>query len=222
MQKNLILSFILALFLWGCAPAGRDVVLADVADMAETANTAVVEAQGDTPESSAGDMTQEPEVREPVSIYVYVCGAVTSPGVYELPEGSRIIDAIKASGGFCDDADETFVNQAARLSDGVKLFIPTREEVANAVDASGQIQSFDTGETFVSEETGTSGSGGLININSATRDELTSIPGIGTVTADKIVSYREQHGSFMTIEDIKNVSGIKEKLFSKIRDYITV
>lgn len=223
MQKNLILSFILALFLWGCAPAGRDVVLADVADMADASDsTYVVETQGDTPESSTGDWVQEIETIEPVSIFVYVCGAVTSPGVYELPEGSRIIDAIMASGGFCDDADETFVNQAARLSDGVKLFIPTREEVANAAAESGQIQSFDAGEAFVSTDAGSSGSGGLININLATSDELTSIPGIGTVTAGKIVNYREQHGSFKTIEDIKNVSGIKDKLFSKIRDYITV
>ncbi len=220
MQRNLILCFILALFLWGCAPAGRDVVLTDVTEAVEVSEVTETSEEADASDSNDGDLADISNTKEPISIYVYVCGAVNSPGVYELPEGSRIIDAVEAGGGFRDDADENFVNLAARLSDGVKLFFPTREEVASETGEAGQIQSFDTGQALA-EGSGTSAGSGLININSATRDELTGIPGIGSVTADKIVSFREQHGSFKTIEDIKNVSGIKDKLFSKIKDYIT-
>ena len=147
-------------------------------------------------------------------------------GVYELRQGSRLDDAVKAAGGFDDEADRTYINLAALVTDGMKLYVPTKEEVAvAAVDkavtgspAAG-IESFDaatSGGDFSS-----SGSG-LVNINTATKEELTTISGIGAGYADRIIAYRNEKGPFKNIEDIMKVSGIKEKLFSKIKDKITV
>ncbi|MBE5828055.1 MAG: ComEA family DNA-binding protein [Butyrivibrio sp.] len=222
MQKKVFLVIILALILTGCAPSGKEIILTDAAE-----GTSVLDEAGylgTANESEEGSVVDDPapslEIhKEPENIFVYVCGAVAKPGVYELPSGSRIVDAVDVSGGFTDEADRTYVNLAARLDDGIKLFIPTVEETSK--DATGKIESFDKGGSSFDEGTGKD-SNGLININLATKDELTLLPGIGNSTAEKIVSYREQHGSFKSIEDIMNVSGIKDKLFSKIKDHITV
>lgn len=164
--------------------------------------------------------------------YVYVCGAVVSPGVYELSEGSRIDNAVDAAGGFSADADEAYVNLAAKVSDGMKLYIPTTEETGiDKAGAQAQLETYDSydasesadaGDAASSGGAGLSSGSGLVNINRASKQELTKVPGIGDVTADKIIRYREENGNFASIEDIKKVSGIKDKLFSKIRDYITV
>ena len=228
MQKNIILCIILALILSGCAKSGAELVLVDANDRSEVSSEAAFagEESVDTagrdlplPETQVRD--SEEDEKEPSVIYVYVCGAVKNAGVYELPEGSRIIDAVEASGGFSEAADETYVNLAATLGDGVKLLIPTREETGDP-EVGKQIQSFDLGSDASLENVGDSSGSGLININTASKDELTAIPGIGSSTAQKIVTYREENGSFKSVEDIMNVSGIKDKLFSKIRDYITV
>ena len=153
---------------------------------------------------------------------VYVCGAVLKEGVYELVSGSRIVDAVEAAGGFSEDADTTYVNLAARLTDGTKLLIPTLEQTADRVVASG-IDSF-SGDTTLQTASVSEGSGGngLVNINTADKEELKSLNGIGDSTAEKIIRYRQDNGGFRTIEDIMKISGIKEKLFSKIKDNITV
>ncbi len=153
---------------------------------------------------------------------VYVCGAVESAGVYELPEGSRIVDAVDAAGGFAESADRSYVNLAARVTDGMRLQIPTMEEASNNNPAK-EIESFDSVSVAATTQvTGGVISDGLININTATKEELKILSGIGDSTADKIIRYREDNGGFKQIEDIMKVSGIKEKLFSKIRDKITV
>ena len=223
MQKNVLFAFILALVLMGCAPAGKEIVLSDETSVGlSLTDEAVTEkALEEKTEDPSGEEPSDNKVdTAPLSIFVYVCGAVVNPDVYELPEGSRIVDAIEASGGFLQDADETFVNLAAKLEDGVKLFIPTTEESSQMM-ASGGAESFDAGGISFDGKNNPEGNG-LININKATRDELTTLPGIGSATADKIVSYRELNGAFKSIEDIMKVSGIKDKLFSKIKDKITV
>ena len=135
---------------------------------------------------------------------------------------SRIVDAVEAAGGFSEDADTTYVNLAARLTDGTKLLIPTLEQTADRVVASG-IDSF-SGDTTLQTASVSEGSGGngLVNINTADKEELKSLNGIGDSTAEKIIRYRQDNGGFRTIEDIMKISGIKEKLFSKIKDNITV
>lgn len=164
---------------------------------------------------------------EEQTICVHVCGAVKNPDVYELPTGSRVYEAVKMAGGFTEEADESYVNQAQVLSDGVKLVIPTARQIQAGAqeELEGRIGVVGTTET----ETGTDGSkaaagvsAGRININTATQEQLCEIPGIGGTRAAAIISYRQEHGGFTKIEDIMNVSGIKEGTYVKIKDSITV
>lgn len=143
------------------------------------------------------------QVEETTSICVYVCGAVVSPGVYELPEGSRAWAALEAAGGFADTAGREAVNLAARIKDGEKIYFPEKDEVLEDGSVTGQ-------------------QNGKININTADVTALTTLPGIGESRAMDIIRYRETAGKFKTCEDIKNVSGIKDNVFNKICDKITV
>lgn len=223
MQKSVLLAIFLALVLSGCAPQGKEIVLTDDAlgSASVTDETAFNESAQENEEVSTTEDTDPASkaVKEPSSIFVYVCGAVEKPGVYELGEGSRVVDALEASGGFLETADKTYVNLAAMLDDGIKLYIPSLQETMES--ATLQVESFDKENSSFNGNTDSSGSG-LININLATKEELTTLPGIGNATAEKIVDYRQKNGSFKSIEDIMNVSGIKDKLFSKIKDHITV
>lgn len=147
-------------------------------------------------------------------IKVYVCGAVQRPDVYEISADSRIVDAVSAAGGFAIDAYPEAMNLAETVSDGSRIYVPTKEEV----DALAVVYS-DTGSG--SGDT-TSDSTDRVNINTATLEELTTLPGIGDTRARAIIDYREQNGAFGNIEDIMQVTGIKEKSFSKIKDSICV
>ena len=147
-------------------------------------------------------------------IKVYVCGAVQRPDVYEISADSRIVDAVSAAGGFAIDAYPEAMNLAETVSDGSRIYVPTKEEV----DALAIVYS-DTGSG--SGDT-MSDSTGRVNINTATLEELTTLPGIGDTRARAIIDYREQNGAFGNIEDIMQVTGIKEKSFSKIKDSICV
>lgn len=153
------------------------------------------------------------------SIIVYICGAVKESKVITLPEDSRISDAIDAVGGLTDDADLTNINLAYILEDGEKIYIPKKgEELQNeASTVSSSVQ----GSSY-SNYSATSTKSNKININKATQTELETIPGVGPSTALKIIEYREQNGKFSTIEDIKNVSGIGDAKYKKMKDYITV
>ncbi len=133
-------------------------------------------------------------------IYVHVDmdGAVNKPGVYRLESGSRVSDAIEMAGGLKEDAHTKSLNKARKLTDGEKIYILTRDEASDASEGNR-----------------------LININTASANELDSLPGIGSVYAQRIVEYRNK-SLFHTVEEIKNIEGIGEKTFEKIRDYITV
>jgi competence protein ComEA len=143
-------------------------------------------------------------------IVVQVDGAVPRPGVYELAEGSRVQDAVTAAGGLLAEADATGINLAARLEDGQQLNIPYGSGSAGPPPPA-----------FTDEEPPTAPAD-LININTASSEELDSLPGIGPTTAQKIIDYRIQHGDFQQIEDIMNVSGIGPATFDDIKDLITV
>ncbi len=183
--------------------------------------------------TEAGGRKQRDGVRI-FALLVHVCGAVKNPDVYELPAGSRVFEAVKMAGGFTEEADESYVNQAQTLSDGVKLVIPTTAQIqANAQEElDGRIGVVGMTETEAGTDgtdVGTDGtnamvgaSDGRININTATQERLCEIPGIGAVRAAAIVSYRQEHGGFTKIEDIMNVSGIKEGTYVKIKDSIRV
>lgn len=149
------------------------------------------------------------------SIIVYVCGAVKENKVVTLKENSRVCDAIEAVGGLNKDADLTNINLAYILEDGEKIYVPKKgEEISNNSSATSQTSSYTTFSSSTLKNN-------KININKATQTELETIPGVGPSTALKILDYREKNGKFSKIEDIKNVSGIGDAKYEKIKDYIT-
>ena len=147
-------------------------------------------------------------------IYVHICGEVNEPGVYELKEDARVIDAIEAAKGLTQAASQQSVNQAEKLEDSQQIYIPSIKEVKEDVNQS--VKSSDSNSSINNE------GNGKININTASQEELTTLPGIGVAKAQKIIAYRQQNGSFSKIEDIMKISGIKEGLFNKISENITV
>ena len=164
------------------------------------------------------DVSQEEKTTSDVS--VYVCGSVKTPGVYTLTKDSRICDAISAAGGALDEADAQILNQAAPLSDGMRIYVPSVKETAD-LDRSSP----DGADTAAGEKVGTASSdasASRVNINTAGKDELMTLTGIGESKAQSILDYRQQQGPFASVEDIMNVAGIKQGVFDKIRDQITV
>ncbi len=151
------------------------------------------------------------ENTESVKVAVHIGGAVRNPGLYYLDPSSRVADAIQSAGGPTADADLDAINLASRVTDGLKIVVPSRVNKENSMVAA------DSGQS-----SGTSVSGGKININTASARELEELPGIGEVLAERIVSFRETNGPFKSIEEIKQVSGIGEKKFESIRDLIVV
>lgn len=144
-------------------------------------------------------------------IIVDVKGAVKKPGIYTLSPSSRLYQAIEMAGGFSDQADQNLVNGAKLLQDGEAIYIPVKGEIPGTgvgITGSGGTQ--------------TGGEKGKVNINQANGEELQTLPGIGPSKADAIIKYRQENGVFKNIEEIKNVSGIGDKTFEKIKPQITV
>lgn len=160
------------------------------------------------------------EETEEDKIVVHVTGAVKNEGVVEVKENARINDVIAAAGGLADDVDLKNVNLAYIVEDGQKIYIPSiKDNEENRDD--GEIVTENAGENVLKEEE-ESGKNSVININTANIEALTAIPGVGSATAEKIVTYRKENGKFKTVEDIKNVSGIGDKKYEAIKDYISV
>ena len=175
----------------------------------------------------------------PAPIVVDIRGAIPRPGVYEFAEGARVRDAVEQAGGLLVDADPSILNLAAPLEDGQLLEIPylpgkepTPSDAGSDTAGSGtddgsttefsvpsNENSSDTGEEENPDETS---EGDLIDINSATLEELDTLPGIGPTTAQNIIDYRDENGPFFSIEEIMNVPGIGPATFEDIMDLITV
>ena len=182
------------------------------------------EEKQDTEEAGATSGQEEQELQSSQQItasqtvFVHVCGAVENPGVYELAGDARVYQAVEAAGGFLPEACEEYVNQAGALTDGTRLYIPTEDEVRELSQAGKDTL---TEELLLQSDSETDPADGLVNINTASMEELCTLPGIGEGKARHIISYRESTGKFEQIEDIMKVEGIKEGLFGKIRDLIT-
>lgn len=180
-------------------------------------------ASGMVVESSASSVTdaaqtsgaaETEQVSTSAHVVVHVDGAVMLPGVYELADGARVNDAIELAGGLTAEADTSTLNLAAKLADGQKVTVPLVGESTNSASS---------GEAMLSADgSGSSAANTLVNINTASADELDTLPGVGPSTAATIIQDREQSGPFTSIEDIMRISGIGEKKFAKIKDYICV
>lgn len=157
------------------------------------------------------DTTIEKCTPEPRKIIVHICGEVKHPGIVELPDGSRIADAVELAGGAESDALLDAVNLAEVLVDGERVYIPSKGEVT--------VESLiNTGQN--SEHQPSSSNSTKVNLNLAEKEQLMTLPGIGEVKAKAILAYRSQHGSFATITEVKKVEGIKEAVYEKIKDKI--
>lgn len=235
-------ALLAACFLCGCTRKEELLLLTDEAVSGETGEAGSADIGDSEPalkeEAAASERTQTSVEEIPAErdlLYVHVCGAVEAPGVYELPAGSRVYEAVRAAGGFTEEAEQNYVNQAQILADGVKLVIPTRDEAAAAESVEETESSIATREKsdtalqigIVGGEVPPGGetverADAKININTASVKELCGIPGVGETRAEAIVSYRESHGGFAKPEDIMKVSGIKEGMYEKIKDSISV
>lgn len=166
---------------------------------------------------------------ETTKIVVHVSGAVNQEGVFELAQNSRVADAIEVAGGVTENAYMKDVNLASPLEDGMKIYIPTKEENEQG-ESTSYIRSSNTGTSSSNNNAITQNSGGnktsnknvKVNINTAGLEELDTLPGIGESTANKIINYRNENGKFKSIEEIKEVSGIGDSKYEKIKDLIEV
>ena len=168
--------------------------------------------------NNSTEKTIEDSTEEKNKIIIHITGAVKTPGIVKLDEGSRIEDAINKAGGLTEDADISKVNLAYILEDGTKIKIPSSLDVGDLQD---DVLSNGSGEEIIEEDEKTTQSSSL-NINKATEQDLQKLPGIGPSLAYRIISYRNENGKFSTVEDIKNVNGIGDSKYENIRDFICV
>lgn len=201
--KNLICILVLAIGISGCANQREE-----AKELLLSKETAEVKAGSNGKEEVWLEAEAKPQKEEETDIiYVQVSGAVNHPGVYELPLGSRVFQALELAGGMTQEAQEKSINQAQTLEDGQMIWVPTVEEAAALPEQQPESLAKDDGK---------------VNLNTATKEELQTLPGIGEAKAQSIVAWREEHGSFTQIEDIMKIEGIKEGVFSKIKDSVKV
>lgn len=172
-----------------------------------------------TPESKGDDGAEA--TRETIAVteesrakvYVDIGGEVRNPMVAELEEGSRVEDAIAAAGGLTENADISQINRAAFIEDGEKIFIPPAGDITDRISEDGDEDGVSSRDTS---------SDGRININTADSQGLQQLAGVGPATAEKIIAYRKENGPFKSAEELKNVSGIGDKTFDKLKDMIRI
>jgi len=225
----IVISVILVIIPLSSCRKEEQTVFTDTVYASGSSGYSVKEGSGQENAAGAGDSSgdaQEDPVSEDLSdglsseedegtgdkVCVFVCGAVNCEGVYELPEGSRVIDAVRAAGGYSDDADSKYVNQAEYVYDTQRIEIPTREEA-------DLLRENDPSEK---NEEGGPQDDGRIDLNTAGKQELMTLPGIGESKADRILEYRLAHGRFSSTEELMNVSGIGSGVYENMKDRITV
>lgn len=212
-----VLVGLVLVVLLAAALAVENVLQFGAADFGIQKNDAaeVLVSESEEGQSEGSGDGQGEAVSDASRVVVFVSGCVQEPGVYSLPEGSRVQDAINLAQGFSEDASTDALNLARVLQDGEQIDVPSQEEVdSGAAGAQG------SAEGAASQDT--SQGSGLVNINSASLSELESLPGIGSVTAQKIIDDREAQGPFSSKEDLKRVSGIGDKKYEALEDLITV
>lgn len=218
MAKGIVLTLALSFLTMGlCCCAEKH-------DAAEELEEFTLEGESDVEKNSSNSKTESEKASQsgtdaeeglPETLYVHVCGAVNAPGVYELKTDARIYEALEAAGGMTEDAAADWINQAEALSDGERIYVPTQEEAEESAQSVSGRWADPNGNAggSVSDK---------ININTAAKEELMTLSGIGASKAESILKYRQEHGNFQNIEDLKKIEGIKDGVFNKIKDDITV
>lgn len=218
MAKGIVLTLALSFLTMGlCGCAEKH-------DAAEELEEFTLEGESDVEKNSSNSKTESEKASQsgtdaeeglPETLYVHVCGAVNAPGVYELKTDARIYEALEAAGGMKEDAAADWINQAEALSDGERIYVPTQEEAEESAQSVSGRWADPNGNAggSVSDK---------ININTAAKEELMTLSGIGASKAESILKYRQEHGNFQNIEDLKKIEGIKDGVFNKIKDDITV
>jgi competence protein ComEA len=220
---------------FACGCAKQDVSVSTFSDDGKTSES------NDQIDTQDKDQTKSEENSENVNgekagdvktdyVYVYVCGAVQHEGVYKMSPDARKSDALDMAGGYLEDAAHGYVNLADSLTDGEKIYIPFESEVTDSVVAYDSQITSESGENGDKSGDG-SGNGDVnsgkdgtsqVNINTADKNQLTSLPGIGESKAERILEYRQIHGRFSSTEELMNVSGIGSGVYEKIKEYIKV
>jgi competence protein ComEA len=162
------------------------------------------------PGAPVPDATSAPSPQAAATIFVHILGAVARPGLYELSEGDRAVDAVAAAGGFTPDADRSQLNLARFVTDGEQIAVPAAGAAAPVGGTPG----------------GAPGGGavvpGKVNINTADAATLETLPRVGPAMAERIIAWREENGRFAAVEDLMSVSGVGEKTFESLRELVTI
>lgn len=179
-------------------------------------DVATVEGTATPPPTGDADSTTAPPTPapSPATVTVHVVGAVHDPGLVRLPDGSRVADAIRAAGGLSDDAVPGRLNLAQQLHDGEQVFISNTSDRPSEVVTSGTPNGSTNGSA--------NGSTHTVNLNSATQEELETLPGVGPATAQAIIAWRKEHGRFTKVEELQEVDGIGPKTFARLAALVTV
>lgn len=178
----------------------------------------------DSKEQESGNfISEDKNIHNEKSVVVHVCGAVNSPGIYTLPEGSRLWEAVEAAGGARTDGAKDYLNMAAPVTDGEKVVVPFLAEVEKPFGEAETLSLRLENDAGNGSNTGGVGAAeGPVNLNTAGLEQLMTLPGIGESKARAILEYREKTGPFTVPADITNVPGIKQGSYEKLKDYITV
>lgn len=204
MKKSIYIIIVFCMCLFCACSSGEEVRL-------EESESALEDARLETTALSSSEASLS---ESQSTIFVHVCGKVNDPAVYEFENGARVVEAIEKAGGFMENAATDYLNLAKVLTDGEKIYVPDKEEALglNPVNV-------DTAQGNVADAKDTNTK---VNINTASKEELLSLKGIGDSRAEDIINYRTENGKFAAIEDIMKVPGIKQGAFNKIKDNIRV
>ena len=182
---------------------------------------------GETKSVNPSDAMSETTIESAVTVQVisiYICGEIRNPGIYEAPKGVMLNEIIEDAGGLTERASVNNINLVYQIESNMSIYIPSEEEISKGFSG-GDVIRQDGVYVWGGSSGGSSDSGSTViqtvNINTATLDELKSLPGIGEVTAQAIIDYRK-NTPFQSIEDIKNVTGIGDSKYNRIKDYICV